>query len=90
MKQNSTKILHRLNRLEGQIRGISKMVQEDRYCVDILTQTAAAASALRQVEKLVIENHARHCIEEVLENGDRGEQRAKFMELIELLDRKKR
>ena len=87
MKENRDKALTRLKRLEGQVRGVARMVEEDRYCVDILTQTAAIRAALKGVEKLVIDNHARHCIEEAVASGDADEQRVKFLELIELLDK---
>ena len=62
-KQNKAAILKRLARLEGQLRGVTRMVGEDRYCVDVLVQTAAVRSALRAVERLVIEDHAKHCME---------------------------
>ena len=87
MHANKDKALTRLKRLEGQVRGIQRMVEENRYCVDILAQTAAVRAALKGVEKLVIEDHASHCIEDALQSGDRADQRAKFMELIGLLDR---
>ena len=87
MKENKDKALARLRRLEGQVRGVARMVEADRYCVDILTQTAAIRAALKGVEKLVIDNHAHHCIEEAVASGDANEQRAKFVELIELLDK---
>lgn len=60
-KQNKAAILKRLARLEGQLRGVTRMVDEGRYCVDVLVQTAAVRSALRAVERLVIEDHANHC-----------------------------
>ena len=87
MIEDKDKTLKRLKRLEGQVRGIARMVEEDRYCVDILTQTAAVRAALKGVEKLVIANHAHHCIEDAVRTGDTNEQRAKFMELIDLLDK---
>ena len=87
MKENKKRALARLSRLEGQVRGIKRMVEEDRYCVDILTQTAAIRAALKGVEKLVIADHAAHCIEDAVASGGPDEQRAKFMELIELLDK---
>ena len=87
MQENKTKALARLARLEGQVRGVARMVEEDRYCVDILAQTAAVRAALKGVEKLVIDDHARHCIEDAVASGDAAEQRAKFVELIELLDK---
>lgn len=87
MKENRQKTLDRLARLEGQVRGIARMVQEDRYCVDILAQTAAVRSALKGVERLILENHAQHCVEDAIGSGDPGAQREKFEELIALLQK---
>lgn len=87
MHENREATLKRLKRLEGQVRGIARMVEEDRYCVDVLTQIAAVRAALKGVEKLVIDDHASHCIEDALASGDREDQRAKFTELLELLDK---
>ena len=87
MHQNRDAALRRLSRLEGQVRGIARMVEEDRYCVDVLMQIAAVRAALKGVEKLVIDDHAAHCIEDALASRDRDDQRAKFTELLELLDR---
>ena len=87
MKANKEKTLDRLARLEGQVRGIAKMVEADRYCMDILAQTAAIRSAVLGVEKLVLENHAQHCVEAAIASGDPEEQRAKFEELIGLLQK---
>ncbi len=87
MKENKRRTLDRLARLEGQVRGVARMVEEDRYCVDILAQTAAVRSAVRGVERLVLENHAHHCVEAAIENGDPEEQREKFNELIALLQK---
>ena len=87
MKANKEKTLDRLSRLEGQVRGIAKMVEADRYCMDILAQTAAIRSAVLGVEKLVLENHAQHCVEAAIASGNPEEQRAKFEELIGLLQK---
>ena len=87
MRRNRDATLKRLRRLEGQVRGIARMVEEERYCVDVLTQIAAVRAALKGVEKLVIDDHAAHCIEDALASGDAADQRAKFTELLELLDR---
>lgn len=87
MKVNNEKILHRLSRLEGQVRGVAGMVEADRYCMDILAQTAAIRSALLAVEKLILENHAQHCVQSAIESGDPAQQRAKFDELIGLLQK---
>lgn len=90
MKADKEKMKDRLARLEGQVRGVAKMVEDDRYCMDILAQTAAIRSAVLGVEKLILENHAAHCVESAIESGDREEQRAKFDELIGLLQRASR
>ena len=87
MKANRQATLDRLARLEGQVRGIAKMVSEDRYCVDILTQTAAVRSAVRAVERLILEDHAQHCVQAAIDSGDPAEQHAKFQELITLLQK---
>ena len=86
-RANTEAVLKRLARLEGQVRGVAKMVEEGRYCVDVLTQTAAIRSALKGVEKLIIADHARTCIEDAVASGDPEDQRAKFLELIDLLDK---
>ncbi|SEN00244.1 metal-sensitive transcriptional regulator [Palleronia pelagia] len=87
MQENKQKTLDRLARLEGQVRGIARMVENDRYCVDILAQTAAVRSALKGVERLLLENHARHCVTDAIASGDAEEQREKFNELIALLQK---
>lgn len=85
MKANKDKVILRLRRLEGQVRGVAKMVEEDRYCVDILVQTSAVRAALKAVDQLMVEDHAAHCLEEVISSGDPNEQRRKFAELIDLV-----
>jgi DNA-binding FrmR family transcriptional regulator len=80
----------RLSRIEGQVRGISRMVEEDRYCVDIVTQISAVRAALRKVEEEVLKQHIEHCVEHAITSGDREEQRTKIAELMELLKRASR
>ena len=87
MHDNKEKTLTRLKRLEGQVRGVSRLVAEDRYRVDILTQTAAIRAALKGVEKLVIDDHASHCIEEAIAGGNAEEQRTKFRELVAIIEK---
>ena len=87
MQMNKDAALKRLTRLEGQVRGIARMVEEDRYCVDVLTQIAAVRAALKGVERLVVDDHAAHCIEDALASGDPEDQRAKFTELLDLLNK---
>ena len=86
-RDNKTLLLNRLNRVEGQVRGISRMVEEDRYCIDILTQVQAVRAALAKVETELLRDHLGHCIEGTIVSGDKQEQRKKAEELIELLQR---
>ena len=67
------KILNRLRRIEGQVRGIERMVEDDRYCIDILTQVGATITALESVGLKVLEDHTRHCVAEALASGDETE-----------------
>jgi DNA-binding FrmR family transcriptional regulator len=87
MKKTSKTLLNRLNRIEGQVRGVTRMVEEHRYCIDILTQIQAVRSALAKVENELLQNHLHHCIEGAIVSGNANEQRKKATELIELLDR---
>ena len=87
MKPNRAKVLDRLARIEGQVRGVAKMVEDDRYCVDVLAQTAAIRSALKGVERLLLEDHAHHCVEDAIATGSAEAQREKFGELIALLQK---
>jgi DNA-binding FrmR family transcriptional regulator len=81
------KLLNRLNRIEGQVRGVARMVEDGRYCVDILTQLQAARAALARVETVLLREHLGHCIEGAIVSGDKEEQRKKAAELIDLLER---
>jgi DNA-binding FrmR family transcriptional regulator len=85
--ENKPKLLNRLNRIEGQVRGVARMVEEGRYCIDVLTQIQAVRAALAKVESEMLKAHLGHCIEGAIVSGDRNEQRKKAAELIALLDR---
>jgi len=87
---NKKKTLQRLNRIEGQVRGIARMVDENRYCIDIMTQIAAVHAALRKVEEDLLRNHVNHCVEHAIRTGDAEDQRRKVAELIEVLGRRSR
>ena len=89
-RENKAKLLNRLSRIEGQVRGVARMVEEDRYCIDVLTQIQAARAALARVETEMLKDHLGHCIEAAITGGDAGEQRRKASELIELLERSAR
>jgi CsoR family transcriptional regulator, copper-sensing transcriptional repressor len=80
-------VIARLNRIEGQVRGVSAMVADGRYCIDILTQVQAIKAALRKVEDELLKKHAAHCVEVAIKDGDAQEQRRKFDELVDLLGR---
>ncbi len=80
----------RLSRIEGQIRGIRNMVDEDRYCVDILTQTRAVVAALRGVEDLVMESHLGTCVADALKSDDPAGQREKVEEVMSVMSRFRR
>ena len=86
-RPDKAKLLNRLSRVEGHVRGIAKMVAEDRYCIDILTQISAARAALARVEAEMLKTHLNHCIEGAIVSGDEAQQRTKARELIELLER---
>ena len=79
--------LKRLGRLEGQIRGIAGMVEADRYCIDIVTQIAAARAALRKVEEEILRAHVAHCVEHAISSGDKADQRRKVAELMDVMGR---
>ncbi len=81
------KCLQRLSRIEGQVRGIARMVSDDRYCIDIITQIAAAQAALRKVESEILQNHVNTCVEHAIASGNAEEQRRKVAELMEVLNR---
>lgn len=77
----------RLNRIECQVRGLAKMVDKDRYCIDIVTQISAVRSALRRVEEEILKDHVAHCVEHAINSGDRADQRRKIAELMEVVGR---
>ncbi|WP_447978333.1 metal-sensitive transcriptional regulator [Candidatus Nitrospira bockiana] len=77
--------LNRLRRIEGQIRGLQKMVEEDRYCPDIMVQISSVQEALRAVGRALMRNHLKHCAAEALGKGSREEAEAMYDELMELI-----
>jgi DNA-binding FrmR family transcriptional regulator len=85
--QNKGALLKRLSRIEGQVRGLSRMVEEDRYCIDIVTQISAVRAALRRVEEEVLRDHVAHCVEHAISSGDQADQRQKLAELMQVIQR---
>ena len=80
-------LLKRLARVEGQVRGISRMIEDDRYCIDILTQLGAVSTALEAVALKVLEEHVRHCVAGALASGDPAAADEKSRELLEAVQR---
>jgi DNA-binding FrmR family transcriptional regulator len=85
-----TSVQKRLNRIEGQVRGLSRMVEEDRYCIDIITQIAAVRAALGKVEDELLRSHVGHCVEHAIASGNKADQRQKISELMDVLARSSR
>jgi len=77
--------LKRLSRIEGQVRGLQKMVEDDRYCVDILVQIKAVTAALKKVEGELLKDHADHCVANALASNDIEDREQKVAELVDLL-----
>ena len=86
-KHSKASSLKRLSRIEGQVRGLARMVEGDRYCIDIVTQISAVRAALRRVEEEVLRDHIAHCVEYAIISGDSAEQRSKIAELMDVLSR---
>ncbi|WP_319417042.1 metal-sensitive transcriptional regulator [Marispirochaeta aestuarii] len=83
-------VQRRLGKIEGQIRGISKMVETDRYCMDILSQVRAVVSAIRKVEDLVMDQHLHTCVADSMRHGDEADQNEKIAEIMDMLSRFRR
>lgn len=86
-RENKPKLIGRLSRIQGQVGGISRMVDEDRYCIDILTQLQAVRAALGKVETELLREHIDHCVATAFTSGDPAEQRRKADELVAVLER---
>src|SRR5438093_9428292 len=80
-------LIKRLHRIEGQVRGIEKMVEENRYCIDILTQISAVSTALESVAFKILDDHVNHCVAHALASGDQEDAETKTRELLEAVQR---
>ena len=80
-------LIKRLHRIEGQVRGIERMVEDDRYCIDIITQISAVNTALESLAFKVLDDHVKHCVAGALASGDEKEAAAKSSELLEAVHR---
>ena len=86
----SHKTIKRLKRIEGQVRGIARMLEEERYCIDVLHQMQAVKAAMARAESEILKTHAASCVESAIASGNATEQRAKVSELVDLFDKLKR
>ena len=89
-KSAQARIVDRLRRVEGQVRGVTQMVGDDRYCIDILHQLQAVKSALARAEDEILKKHASHCVAEAIASGDTRKQHTKVEELVNLFAKAKR
>ena len=87
MADRDSKLIARLSRIEGQVRGIARMLEEDRYCIDILNQVRAIKAALKRVENDILKDHSAHCVADAIRSGNTKEQTKKFAELVEVFSR---
>ena len=86
-KETKKPVLKRLSRIEGQVRGIVRMVEDDRYCIDVVTQISAVRAALRRAEEEILRDHVGHCVEHAIASGNKHEQRKKVAEIMDVLSR---
>jgi|TARA_R110000765_G_scaffold168893_1_gene273888 CsoR family transcriptional regulator, copper-sensing transcriptional repressor len=84
MTEKFTREISRMHRIEGQVRGIAKMMEDGRYCIDILQQFSAVEAALRATKMKILEIHINHCVEEALTSGNKADQKEKIAELVSL------
>ena len=89
MADAKTAKINRLNRIAGQVRGLAQMIEDDRYCMDILHQLQAVKSALAKVETQILKDHAACCVAEAIASGDEADQREKFEELVGLFAKRR-
>jgi len=82
-----TALITRLHRIEGQVRGIEKMIDEDRYCIDVITQISAVKTALEQVAAKLLEEHVSHCVADAIASGDEQQADEKATELLAAVQR---
>jgi CsoR family transcriptional regulator, copper-sensing transcriptional repressor len=84
---NKDALVKRLHRIEGQVRGIERMVEDDRYCIDILTQISAVGTALDSLALQLLDGHVRHCVADAMASGDGAEVETKTIELLAAVQR---
>jgi CsoR family transcriptional regulator, copper-sensing transcriptional repressor len=83
-------VMKRLKRIEGQVRGLARLVEDDRYCIDIVTQLSAVRAALRRADEEILTDHVARCVEQAINSGNKTQQRRKLAELTGVLRRAER
>jgi DNA-binding FrmR family transcriptional regulator len=86
-EETKAKVLGRLRRIEGQVQGIQRMVEEDKYCVDVLLQLSAVQGAVDQVQKVMLGGHIESCVSEAIRSGNARERQKKVDELLDVFSR---
>ena len=89
-REDKPRLLNRLNRIEGQVRGVARMIGDERYCIDVLTQIRAVRAALDKVEQETLSDHLQHCVAHAFHAGSEGDRQTKIDELLEVLDSRRR
>ena len=89
-QEDKEKLLKRLARIEGQVRGVAKMVEEERYCIDVLTQIRAVRAALDKVEQETLNDHLQHCVAHAFHAGTDKDRQIKIDEIMEVLESRRR
>jgi CsoR family transcriptional regulator, copper-sensing transcriptional repressor len=84
---NKDALIKRLRRIEGQVRGLEKMVEDDRYCIDVLTQVSAVSKALESLAYEILDDHVHHCVADAIASGDKREAAEKSQELLDAVQR---
>ena len=90
MKDNNKKILNRLKRIEGQVRGVHNMIKNDRYCMDVLTQLSSVSSAINGVEDIILRRHLDSCVSAAIKSGKELEKKEKLDEVMKFLNKFRR
>jgi len=83
-------VQQRLKKIEGQVRGVQKMLEEERYCMDILAQTGAVTAAIRKVEQIILQQHLHSCVTESMRSRDEKDKDQKIREIMDLIGKIKR
>ena len=87
MTKSNPKLIARVSRIEGQVRGVARMIETERYCIDVLTQIQAIKAALKGVEQEILKEHSATCVAGAIKSGNTKDQQKKFAELVELFGR---